>query len=458
MATVPTCRMAPQASAPSAAPAPSTAGGLLVLAQAWAELGGATTLMQGIHWQGRGAAVLLFALVVIPLLAARSVRAVAGRCGAADPLWQVLGWAGLVSQRRLARFADSPRHHWHRVLGAMVAALARHPATQLAGDVVVALDTTTVEKRWGRHLPHRQPVYSGITRRLVDGYELVSAWVSDPHQGWPVGLVAHAPIAETARRRRAAREGEAPSKLDEALHLLDLVIATGTSAGTVVADGAFAVQWWLRAVRARGWDVLVGMRADRRLRIGAEIRPFAQWVPTLTLQPLGPGLYGGILPEVILLDRHCRLRGLPVQAVYLERRNHHGKIVHRWHLVTSHLTWDVATVWAHWQRRWPVEVVHRDCKQHLQLTDFHARTWAGIEAWVAATSVRASLLAFIRAAGLVGDSLSTDAAVARLRLTPSLIMVRTDGPSQATVPRGFPQPQTAPPLPEAWWPITVRAA
>jgi hypothetical protein len=459
MATVPTRPASPQALA-SSAPAPSTAGGLLVLAQAWGQLGGPTTLAAGIHWQGRGAGVLLFAFVVIPLLAAHSVRAVAGRCGSADPLWRVMDWAGLVSQRRLARFASSPRHQWRRVLAAMVGALAQHPVTRLGDDIVLAVDTTTVEKRWGRHLPRRQPVYSGVRKRLVDGYELVSAWVSDPHQGWPVGLVAHAPVSGSdRRRRRAAQPGEAPSKLDEALALVETVIATVAQHGTVVGDSAFAVQWWLRALRERGWDFLVGTRADRRLRIGAEIRSFTQWVPTLPLEPLGPHLWGGRLSGVTLLDRHCDQRGLPVQAVYVERRDHQGRVVHRWHLVTSQTTWDLATIWAHWKRRWPVEMVHRDGKQHLQLNDFHARTWAGIQAWVAATSLRASLVAFIRAAGLLGDPESTEATVATLRLTPSLILPTDTGRVQATLPTGYGMPTAHPhPLPGSWWPVTVCAA
>jgi hypothetical protein len=433
-----------------------------VLAQAWAELGGGAALLAaGIRWQGHGAPVLLFALVAIPLLAARSVRAVARRCASSDPLWWGLGWATLVTQRRLARFADSPRHAWIAVLGAMVAALARHPATRLTGDVVVAVDTTTIEKRWGPRLERRQPVYSSITKRLVDGYELVSAWVSDPCRGWPVGLLAHAPITGSARRRRReAAPGEAPSKLDEALQLLDLVIAAGVPGGTVVGDSAFAVQWWLRAVRQRTWDFLVATRTDRRLRIGAEIRAFAHWVPSLTLQPLAGSdrLWGGILPDVILLDRHCGLRGLTGQAVYVERRDPDGRVRHRWYLVTSHTDWDLATVWAQWQRRWPIETFHRDSKQDLHLNDFHARTWAGIVAWVAATSLRASLVAFVRAAGLLDDPGSTGATVATLRLTASLVEPEPAGHVLATISGLGPRPRVEPPLPAPWWPIILRAA
>ena len=408
---------------------PSASGGVLVLARAWRALGGASLVAAGIRWRGPGAAVLLFALVALPVLWARSVRAVAISCArAGDPFWAVVGWAAVVTQRRLARFADSPRHDWAAVQAALTRRLAAEPATAVGDDGVIGVDSCPVEKRYGRHLPGRRPVYDSSTERLVDGYEVVSAVAADGERAWPLGLVPYLrPAGQAApRRRRRARAGEVPSKLDLALGWVEQAVAAGVRAQTVVGDSAFAVMWWLREVAARERHWLVATRADRRLRIGAEVRPVAEWAAAVPLAPIATGdrgtsVWGGTLPDATLLDRHCRRRGLACQFAYFERRSRQGTILHRWYLVTSQGTWDAATVWRHWQWRWPVEELHRAGKQHLGLADFHARTEAGLTAWLACTSLRAGLLAFLRATTPAGQALSTEALVATLRTAACLV-------------------------------------
>src|SRR5206468_7822484 len=166
----------------------------------------------------------------------------------------------------------------------------------------------------GRRMADRRPVYDAVQKRLVDGYELVSAAVAGPGGSWPLGLLPHRPApapARTAlrRRRRKARPDEPPSKLDLALQLVVLAVAAGVGAPTVVGDGAFAVNWWLREIAALGRHWLVGTRRDRRLRIGALIQPFHAWASAAALSevarmPDGASLWGARLPEAILLDRH----------------------------------------------------------------------------------------------------------------------------------------------------------
>ncbi|HET8684251.1 MAG TPA: transposase [Micromonosporaceae bacterium] len=465
MSTVPPAPGAQQAAAAARprGPEPSADGGVLLLAQAWAALG-CEALGAGLAWQGRGGPLLLFALVALPVLAVGSVRAVAARCApGGDPLWRALGWGGVLTQRRLARFVTSGRHDWWAILGAMARLLGRHPATAVGADGILAVDSTVVEKRHGPHLPGRRPVYDPVQRRLVDGYELVSACAVAGARSWALGLVPHRPPDAAAaraalRRRRRARPGEPPSKLDLALRLVEAAVWAGVPAGTVVGDGAFAAQWWLRAVAAVGRHWLVTTRRDRRLRIGAEIRGFGAWAAALPLELLEPGtrgtgLWGGLLPRATLLDRHCARRGLACRAAYLERRDRRGRVLHRWYLVTSHLDWDLAAIWTHWQWRWSVEVLHRDAKQHLHLDAFHVRTWAGITALVALTSLRASLLAFVRAADPACGARSTEALVAALRTAACLVETDAHGLTRVSPPPTLPTarwPRPAAPLPYGW--------
>src|SRR5688572_17840521 len=180
---------APSAVGPPPGLAPSADGGVLLLARAWSALGGDALAAAGVRWRGVGGPLLLFALVALPVLGAASVQAVAVRTGApADALWRALGWTAVLSQRRLARFAASRRHDWGAVLGAMAGALARHAGAAVGDDGVIAVDSTTVEKRYGRRMADRRPVYDAVQKRLVEGYELVSAAVVGPARWWPVGL------------------------------------------------------------------------------------------------------------------------------------------------------------------------------------------------------------------------------------------------------------------------------
>jgi hypothetical protein len=411
---------APAPLAPCSSPEASVDGGVLLLLQAWHALPGRRLGRAGVRWQGVGGDVLLFAFVVLPLLAVGSVRAIAQRCGRdREPLWRAWNWGAVVTQRRLARFATSARHDWLGVLGAMVRLLAAHPATILGASGVLAVDSTVVAKPHGRHLPHRRRVYDTAQRRHVWGYEVVSACVAGARRWWPVGLLLHQPT-DVRRRRRAAQVGELPSKLDQALSLVQLAVAAGVGAPTVVGDSAFAASWWLREIAALGRHWLVSTRHDRRLRIGTQVQPFASWVLDLPLTPLGAPergrqLWGACLDEAVLLDRGCGLRGLACRPVYVERRDRAGRVEHRWYLVTSQRDGDLATVWQHWGWRWAVEVLHRDAKQYLHLDAFHGRRWAGLVAHVAATSLRASLLAFLRAADPACGALSTEALVGALR-------------------------------------------
>ncbi len=455
-------------------PQPSASGGLLILAQAWAALGGGDTLGAGLRWRGKASQLLLWVLVALPLLPLHSLRAVAGWCAAdADPLRAALGWAAAVSQRRLDRFVLSPRHDWLAVLEAMARAMARHPATAVGENGVLAVDSTTIEKRYGPHMAERSPVYDAVPGKLVDGYAVVSACAVEGERHWSVGLwpyrkaLTAAERAQHARRRRPARAGERPSKLDLALMLVGVAVRAGVAAGTVVADSAFAVSWWLREIAALGRHWLVSLRKDRRLRIGAEVQSVEDWAKTAPLQrwtsePHGQELWGGQLPEGVLLDKGCQRKGLPCRATIMERRSRAGKVLHRWYLATSQLAWDLGAVWQHWEWRWPVEELHRTGKQQLGMEDFHVRRWEGLVAWLVCSSLRASLVAFVRAADPVCGALSTEGLAAALSGAACLVEQQVDGGAMVSLPptlRAVTLWNQAPaPLPARWWPLRLKAA
>jgi hypothetical protein len=472
------------ATAPAAAPGgePSAYGGLVVLRQVWEELDGDGLVASGLRWRGHAGALLLFALVALPVLGCASVRAVAQCCGRVrDPLWRVLAWTEAVSQRRLARFVSSERHDWAALQAAMVARLAQHPATALAPPAgaddpaggIVAVDSTVVEKRFGPRLPGVRPVYDNVRRGLVDGWEIVSGCVVGPRGAWPLGLLPHRPPGEprerAPRRRRKAQPGEAPSKLDLALQLVEWAVRAAVGAPTVVGDGAFAVNWWLREVEGRALHWLVATRHDRRLRIGAEVAAFATWVQQLPLvltcvasAPEGGGVYGCLLPRATLLDKGCRRNGLSCRPAYCERRDAWGRVQHRWYLVTSQTSWDLPTLWRHWQWRWPVESFHRDAKQWLQLAAMHGRSWAGLVAWLACCSVRASLLAALRVVEPTCAGWSTEALVQALRTAACQVTVPAGTPPTVSLPPALPAThlaaRAAPPDPRPWWPLRLPEA
>lgn len=451
---------------------PSTYGGVLILAKAWAALGGAQ-LSQGIHWQGKAGSLLLFALVVLPVLSVKSVLAIARWCAKeGEPLLRILGWAEWLTQRRLARFVASPRHDWLQLLGQMVHALAHRPATGNGEGGIIVIDSTTVEKRYGPHLPDIRPVYDAVKKKLVDGYEIVSACVATSSRCYAIGLTPHrkAPTASErqalTRRRRKAAEGEWPSKLDLALRFVSMAKVQGVAARTVVADNAFAVMWWLREIAALELHWLVATRQDRRLRIGAEIKAIRDWAREASLTLLETSasctVWGALLPEAVLLDRHCSRKGLACRPIYFERRNGQGKVIHRWYLVTSQMGWSLSVVWLNWSRRWRIEELHRDCKQLLHLNAFHVRTWEGIVALVACTSLRASLLAFMRAVEPALAILSTEALVADLSVAACLVEPVAEGQAAVTQPPTLRTDvlwqEVQESLPSEWWPVILKAA
>jgi len=225
--------------------------------------------------------------------------------------------------------------------------------------------------------------------------------------------------------------------------------------------------WWLRELAALRRHWLVATRQDRRLRIGAEIQAIRDWAAEAVLTRLetsesGTSLLGALLPEAVLLDRHCTRKGLPCRPVYFERRNRRGQVSHRWYLVTSQLGWDLEEVWRHWSWRWRIEELHRDGKQLLHLPAFHVRTWEGIVALIACTSLRASLLAFMRAVDPALAPLSTEGLVTALREAACLVTPTTAGQVLVEEPPTLHTQvlwhEHHDPLPSQWWPVIPTAA
>ena len=70
---------------------PSAYGGVLLLAQSLASLGGAVRLMSGIRWQGRAGPLLLFALVVWPVGGHLGTCRLRALCQDRGPLAAALG-------------------------------------------------------------------------------------------------------------------------------------------------------------------------------------------------------------------------------------------------------------------------------------------------------------------------------------------------------------------------------
>jgi hypothetical protein len=163
------------------------------------------------------------------------------------------------------------------------------------------------------------------------------------------------------------------------------------------------------------------------------------------------------------LERHCSRRGLSCRPVYVERRDRHGRVEHRWYLLARRGDRDLHALWRQWQQRWPVETLHRDGKQALHLADYHGRTWHEIVAWVAATSLRASLLALLQAAEPTCRHLPLPALVDALDHLPCLLEPTAAGrirvpPPPTRPPLALWHPTDPPPLPAPYWPIRLEAA
>lgn len=459
--------------APDLSPESSAYGGVLLLAKAWAALGN-EQLSCGIRWQGGGRSLLLFVLVALPVLVPNSVLALARFCaGKKDPLCRVLGWSAVITQRRLSRFVSSPRHDWLSVLRKMAKCLLSRPEMAVGEEGIIAVDSTTAEKAFGRHLPHIRPVYDATKKRLVDGYEVVTACVAGVQVLWPLGFLPHRQgdtaeeRAKLRRRRRKAKPEELPSKLDLALQLVVLAKQAGVKAATVVGDNAFAAMWWLQEIASLKLQWLVSIRMDRRLRIGAQVRACHQWVNDQSLRLLeesetGTTIWGLLLPEAVLLERHCQCKGLPCRPAYFERRNRHGKVMHRWYLATSQLEWDLETIWCRWGWRWGIEVLHRQSKQQMGLAKFHVRTWEGIVALIACTSLRLSLLCFVKAWEPTCHSLSMEALVPTLREAACTVEQSDERRARAGLPPNLPAVALwhapAEPFTAVYWPMELKAA
>lgn len=333
----------------------------------------------GIVKRGHPAALLTFAYVLGGLLGGRCLRQLSQR-------WRGDGYLRdeVAEGRRLGPHDFSrllARFEFRSLLDAVVGQLQRwdHTVTSPSRGILI-LDDTPVEK-FGNSMEGAHSVYDHAKRRFVWGYPLVNLVYQSKHISYPVGFRIQ------TKNRRGRKPKLKGTKTRLAMELVSDAARQGLDVRAVVFDPAYCAKRLLRHLDRLGYHWVSRLQSNRVVEIDGKrlsVKQLARKRSWFRHDPVRGVRY---------ISRQGYLNGyeLPVQVVVIRTPGVGYQV-----LVSSLIETPWQEIFSLYERRFEVEVFHRDVKQYLGLAHFRYRDLRRIRNHVALVYVRYLLLVLLR--------------------------------------------------------------
>jgi hypothetical protein len=390
-------------------------GGLLTVREAWDWL--EVNQIQrdaGLQWGGEPPEVLSFTCAVGPLVGAFSMKAVAEKFSveSKDALLAVLfkrhpGWY------TYRRYLTDWRFDWYGFTQAVTQALLSRPLTTSKVEGQMILDDVVVPKWYAEEMEHLSNLKDPCTGHIGPAYDIVNLGYVDDQKFLPLAfrfrIKSEKELAPGFERPKGepSDDPEVQNKLDLALAMLRWAKKTEVNTRYLVFDGWWSVFWFLHELQKLGLWWIGKIRRDRRVRrldgqVGV-VGEFAEAIALYDFPKLGvdaAAYWGYLLPPAY--DK--RRPPLPAKFVVVrhlrEGDDESGETEEDARklktLITGQRDLTISETVTRYQDRWPVEVFHRDGKQHLGLGHFHMRSFQGISGHVAHVYLLYVLLTVMR--------------------------------------------------------------
>lgn len=331
--------------------------------------------------RGHPAALLTFAYVLGGLVGSRCLRQLTDRWRSDEYLREQIAEGRRFGahdwSRLLARFDFVP------VLHSLVEQLQSWDVTATCGDRgILILDDTPLEK-FGRKMQGAHSVYDHAKRHFVWGYPLVNLVYQAKRIVYPIGFRLQ------CKRLRGRKPKVKRTKIVLAMQLLQDAARRGLSVRAVVFDPAYCAVKLLRRLDDIGYHWVTRLASSRIVEIDGERMSAKQLARKRSWFRLDP------VRNVQFINRQGYLRNyaLPVQLVVVRTPGVGTQV-----LVTSLIETPWQEIFSLYDRRFDVEVFHRDAKQYIGLTDFRYRDLRRINNHIALSYLRYTLLALMRVA------------------------------------------------------------
>ncbi|MCG2718326.1 MAG: transposase, partial [Nanoarchaeota archaeon] len=162
-----------------------------------------------------------------------------------------------------------------------------------------------------------------------------------------------------------------------ALEQIDFAIANGVRAGGVMADAWYYSEDFVKELKLRGLKYFLGMRTTIKISIKREKRiSIAEYLETLmekdfTKHEFKNGTY-------FLHSKEVSIRGDGKETLLISYKKGDEKNIKCY--VTNYHKWKTFKYMKTLLKRWSIECLHRDTKQHLGLEKYQVRKYRGMQA------------------------------------------------------------------------------
>jgi len=333
--------------------------------------------------QGISPKELALATMVQPLVGSKSEKETAQRSN------HNTSSSGAL-QRQINRFHNNSKNGYDNLLPTAVqSCFATRPS-----DIMV-IDDSPVEKS-GKKMAWAKKLFNSAKKYYYHGYELVALALVAGRTALPINFAPRKAKGKKPKKTKKSRTKhslmrsrkrggkgkvkaarQSQTKLKLALQLIVDALQRGVKARYVIFDSWYCAVWFLRNLDALGLFWVTVVRSNRLfIYQGRKIK--AQSFVKLALR-------GGCCPMKFIAE----LPKYGLVAVVVNFRRGKYEV-----LVTNDVALSAETVVRIYKKRWKIEVLFREAKQHYGLEKFHNRKWWAIIAHLAFSLLAQFLVRF----------------------------------------------------------------
>jgi hypothetical protein len=280
---------------------------------------------------------------------------------------------GRTDQSSLNRFVTSADWDWKEINDVRIKQIKKN--TRLKKGVLI-IDPSFLHKV-GPFMEKANNHYSGISKDTERGYLLVDSFFSDEKNSFPVfaDFYLQKEDCDNANPFRTLRD-MCIEQIDYAVNKLPIAI--------VMMDAGLYADFLLLHIKSLGLKYVVGMHANTCISIeGKERVSVDKYLSTLTDDDFSHNFING--EKYFLHTKEIYTRGVGKEKLLVSYKI--GDEENLKVCVTNILDTEDKDLMPLLLKRWQIECLHRDTKQHLGLEDYQVRKYGAIQKVVCAVLV-----------------------------------------------------------------------
>lgn len=285
------------------------------------------------------------------------------------------------NQSSLNRFVTSSRWDINEISRIRLREAVRTIPPKKEGFILVDKQTThKIGKKMEKAAYHR----SGKTKRKEWGHCIVDTLYTDLEGNkFPIDGMIY------VNRHNCDKETPFKTKRELALEQIDFARKNKVIANTILADSEFYSEDFVKELKIRRLKHILGVKISMKVSIDRKKRiAIREYVDTLTDDDFD---WYVINDEVYFLHtKEVSVRGVGREKLLISYKQGDEETIKIY--VTDHPDWSNEKLMNSLVKRWDVECLHRDTKQHLGLEKYQVRKYRGIQVVVLAILAAYTLL------------------------------------------------------------------